>query len=203
MRIAALTGGIASGKTMVARRLADGGAHVIDADAIAREVTPPGSPALAEIVDRFGDSVVAADGTLDREALGRRVFADRQAREALEAITHPRILATVRERLEQLQRDGSVDVTVVDIPLLVERDVGLSFDAVIVVAAEPETQIKRLVGDRGLSREEAQQRLAAQAPLEDKLAVATHVIRNDGSLAELRERTDEVLAELGGMGAPR
>jgi dephospho-CoA kinase len=188
-----LTGGTGSGKTAVAERLAARGALVIDADRLAREVVAPGTPGLAAVVAEFGDRVLGPDGSLDRPALGRLVFADPAARARLEAIVHP----LVRERTAAAVQAAPPGAVVVhDVPLLVETGAADSYDAVVVVTATPETQIARLVASRGLDPGEARSRLAAQARPEDRLAVADFVIRNDGSLADLDRRVDALWAWL-------
>lgn len=188
-----LTGGIASGKSTVSTMLAARGAVIVDADRIAREVVEPGRPALDEIVEAFGGEMLQADGTLDREALGAVVFADADANAKLRAITYPRIGATIAERIEAER--GSDHVVVLDAALLVESGwQGLA--TLVVVAADPDVQLARMTNDRGLSRDEAEMRLRSQAPLADKLAKADIVIWNNGTLAELEERVDEVWAEL-------
>lgn len=188
-----LTGGIASGKSEVANRLAARGAAVIDSDVLAREVVEPGTPGNAAVIDHFGTAVLAADGSLDRTALARRIFDDGPAREALNAIVHPLIRAAAVAREIAA---GDVAVVVHVIPLLVETGQQDSFDVVVVVSTRPEVQLRRLTASRGLTGAEAESRIAAQAPLADKIAVADHVIVNDGSLADLRRRADDCWAWL-------
>ena len=190
-----LTGGIGSGKSAVSRLLAELGAVVIDADVVAREVVELGTPGLAEIVGAFGPGVLQADGTLDRPALGARVFADRAQLARLNAIVHPRIGERTAALFAEAEARGA-EVVVHDVALLVENGMVPSYDAVVVIAAEPATQLDRLVRLRGMSAQEAEQRIAAQAPLADKLAVATHVIRNDGPLEELAPQVERLWAEL-------
>lgn len=147
-----LSGGIGSGKSTVSARLSELGAVVIDADAIAREVVAPGTRALAEIVARFGSAVVTAEGALDRPALGQVVFADPAARRDLESITHPRIA----ERTAELMAAAPADAVVVhDVPLLVEKSMGSSYDLVVIVWASEQERLRRLVRDRGMNPEEA------------------------------------------------
>jgi dephospho-CoA kinase len=189
-----LTGGIGSGKSTVAERLVEHGVELIDADQIAREVVEPGKPAWRKIVEHFGDEVLDAEGFIDRAALGGIVFGDEKKRALLNELTHPPIVNTIATQLEVLQAfDG---VVVIDVPLLVESGVNRGYEAVIVVAAKPDTQLQRLVELRGMQRSEAEARIAAQSPLEDKLAVATHVIWNEGTLDELRDAVDEVAQDL-------
>lgn len=195
MLLVGLTGGIASGKSTVSERFADThGFPVIDADQVARSIVEPGQPALEEIKDRFGAQIIKQDGTLDRPGLGSVVFADEQARLDLNAITHPRIAAEIQRRLERF-RDQHGPV-VVDSPLLVEMGHADDYPVIVVVATLPDTQHQRLVEQRGMDAEEAWNRINSQAPLADKLAVATHVIRNDDTLEELHARVDRVAAAL-------
>src|SRR3954452_21067143 len=190
-----LTGGIASGKSTVAQLLVDLGAVLIDGDALAREVVARGTPGLAQVVAEFGPELLTPDGDLDRPALGRIVFADETARRRLEAITHPLIF----ERYAELEAAAPPGALVVhDIPLLAESGRADTFDEVVVVDAPPELQVERMMRDRGWSREEAESRIAAQASREDRLAIATYVIENTGSLEELRARVEDVYAELDG-----
>ncbi len=188
-----LTGGVASGKSSVSAILAELGAVVIDADLLAREVVAPGTEGLALVVEEFGDAVLAADGSLDRTALGTIVFGDQDARGRLEAIIHPRVRARAHE-LEDAAPAGALVVH--DIPLLTETGQADSFDAVIVVDVPVETQIARMVEVRGLSRAEAEARIAAQADREQRRTVATHVVDNTRTLDDLRDRVTEVVDEL-------
>jgi dephospho-CoA kinase len=190
-----LTGGVASGKSTVSAMLADLGAVVVDADLLARDVVARGTDGLAEVVAEFGDSVLTADGELDRPAVGALVFADEGKRRRLEAIIHPRVRARGAE-LEAAAPEGAVVVH--DIPLLVETGQAGSFDAVVVVDVPREVQVDRLVRLRGMSPEDAEARVAAQATREERLAAATHVVDNTGSRDDLRERVSALHRELGG-----
>ncbi|HET7388058.1 MAG TPA: dephospho-CoA kinase [Nocardioidaceae bacterium] len=192
MRIG-LTGGVASGKSAVAAVFADLGAVVIDADVLAREVVEPDTPGYAAVVAAFGPDVIGDDGSLDRGRLGAIVFADPSARARLEAIVHPLVRARAAE-LEGAAAPGSVVVH--DIPLLVETGQGDRFDAVVVVDVPEQTQVERMVELRGWTPEDARARIAAQAPREQRLAVATYVIDNTGTAEDLRDRVAEVFAEL-------
>jgi dephospho-CoA kinase len=188
-----LTGGIASGKSTVAQLLVDLGAVLIDGDALAREVVERGTPGLAQVVEEFGSELLTAEGDLDRAGLGRIVFADEAARRRLEAITHPLVF----ERYAELEAAAPPGALVVhDIPPFAESGRADTFDEVIVVDAPPELQVERMMRDRGWTREEAESRIAAQASREDRLAIATMVIENTGSLDELRARVEEVYAAL-------
>jgi dephospho-CoA kinase len=183
-----LTGGIGSGKSTVAAMLASLGAVIVDADRIAREVVEPGTDGLAEVVATFGTSVLAPDGSLDRPALGRIVFADEAKRRALEAIVHPR----VRERSAELVANAAADAVVVnDIPLLAETGTARRFNKVIVVVADTETRVARLMRDRGMSEDEARSRIAAQATDDQRRAIADIVIVNDGTPDELRASVEQ------------
>ena len=188
-----LTGGVASGKSTVSGMLRELGAVVIDADQLAREVVAPGTEGLREIVAAFGAKVLTPEGELDRPAMGAVVFADEDARRRLEAIIHP----LVRARGAELEAAAGPDAVVVhDIPLLAETGQAATFDAVVVVDVPVETQIERMMTLRGMSREEAESRVAAQATREQRLAVATHVIENTGTIEDLRERVTEVFEAL-------
>jgi len=188
-----LTGGVASGKSAVAALLRELGAVVIDSDQLAREVVEPGSPGLAAVVEEFGETVLTGDGHLDRAALGSLVFGDEASRRRLEGILHPLIRARAAEAEAEA---GSGALVVHDIPLLVETGQADRFDAVLVVDVPVETQVERMVRDRGWSAEDARSRVAAQADREERRAVATHVIDNTGTHDDLRERVTEVVGEL-------
>lgn len=180
-----LTGGIGSGKSEVARLLAARGALVVDSDRLAREVVAPGTPGLAAVIEAFGPGYRSPDGGLDRPGLAALVFADPQARERLNAIVHPLVGAAAAAQTADAPHDA---VVVHDVPLLVETGMAALFDVVVVVDTDRETQLERLVAHRGMTRQDAEARIDAQATREERLAVADHVIRNDGSLQELEER---------------
>ncbi len=188
-----LTGGIGSGKSEVARRLARYGALIIDADQIAREVVEPGTPGLAQVVGQFGTSVLGKDGALDRQALGEIVFADAELRGKLNGIIHPLVGARIRE----LEQGAGPDAIVVeDIPLIAENDMAGFFDLVVVVDVAPRVQEERLVRERELTRDQVAARMAAQASREQRLAIADIVLDNSGSLAELDREVGELWSEL-------
>lgn len=188
-----LTGGIASGKSTVAARLAERGAVIIDADQLAREVVAPGTAGLRAVVARFGEQILTAEGQLDRPALGRIVFGDASARAELEAIIHP----AVRSRAAALAAAAPPDAVVVQvIPLLVETGQGEAFDQVWVVDAAPELQRRRVQQRDGLSAAEATARLAAQASRAERLAAADVVLTNDGSPDQLRDAVDRAWESL-------
>ena len=187
-----LTGGIASGKSLVAAELAARGAIVIDADVLAREVVEPGTPALAAIVERFGSQVLTG-GQLDRSRLAEIVFADPLARRDLERIVHP----AVRARAIELERAAGGSAVVVHvIPLLVETGQQQNFDFVVTVDVDQETQIRRVIARNGLSRADAEARIAAQATREDRRAAADVVLDNTGTLAQLSDQIAALWAVL-------
>lgn len=198
MRRVALTGGIATGKSYVTARLRAAGVPVVDADVLAREAVAPGTPGLAAIVARFGPAVVTPDGTLDRAALGERVFADASARRDLEAIVHPAVRAAIDDFFAKLP--PATPLAVADIPLLYETGRAGEFDAVVVVACRPATQVARVMARDGLSRAQAEARVAAQWPIADKVARADHVIETDGSFAETDRQVEALLAHISADG---
>ena len=190
-----LTGGIASGKSTVSAILSELGAVIIDADALAREVVQQGTPGLVAVVAEFGEGLLTAEGDLDRPAMGALVFGDVDARKRLEAIVHPLVF----ERIIALESEAAADALVVhDIPLLAESGRADTFEAVIVVHVPEELQVERMLRDRGWTEEDARSRIAAQAAAEDRLAIATYVIDNTGTLEDLRHRVTEVFEELVG-----
>ncbi|MGV8910972.1 MAG: dephospho-CoA kinase [Rhodoglobus sp.] len=193
MHLIALTGGIASGKSTVARRWESHGAVVVDADALAREVVEPGSPILAEVAQRFGPSILADDGSLDRSALGAVIFGDADARQALNSITHPAISRLARSRFDEAEHNDANAIVVYDIPLLVESAQPLDrFALIVTVEAEPEIRVNRLIDHRGLERSEAAGRVASQASTVERRAIADFVIDTSGSLAETEAQADAV-----------
>jgi dephospho-CoA kinase len=194
-----LTGGIGSGKSSVSRLLAERGAVVIDADLIARQVVAPGTPGLAAILKQFGPAVMS-NGELDREALGRIVFADPEQLARLNAIVHPLVGA---ETARQTEAAGDAAVVVYDVPLLVENGLQSLYDVVVVVAAQPETQLARLVDQRGMTEQDARARIAAQLPLAEKVAVATYVIDNDGPREALEPQVDGIWTAISSRAATR
>jgi dephospho-CoA kinase len=193
-----LTGGIGAGKSTVARLLADHGAIVLDADLAARAVVEPGTEGLAEVRDAFGPGVLRADGTLDRAALAALVFGDEERRKRLNAIVHPRVRDWMAERTAAAPA-GSVVVQ--DIPLLVEGGLTGLFQYIVVVDADDETRIKRLIGDRGMTEEQARARIAAQAPREVRNAAADRLIDNSGNPAELASAVADLWRALDGLRA--
>jgi dephospho-CoA kinase len=186
-----LTGGIGSGKSTVASLLAERGAIVIDADAIAREVVEPGTPTLAKLVERFGPEILAADGSLDRAALAERAFVTEEDKKDLEAITHP----AIGEEFLRRVAEAPEGVVVHDVPLLVESTRGFKYDAVIVVEAPIDVRLDRLEA-RGVPRDDAQRRIGMQASDADRRKVATWVVDNSGPRDELERQIEKIWAEL-------
>jgi dephospho-CoA kinase len=193
-----LTGGVASGKSTVSAMLRELGAVVIDADLLARDVVAAGTPGLAAVVEEFGSEILTEHGEMDRPAMAKLVFGDEAARRRLESIIHPLVHREIA-RLESEAPDGAVVVH--DLPLLAESGRAESFDAVLVVDAPREVQLDRMLRRRGWTLEDAESRLAAQASREQRRAIATHVLENDGSLEELRDRVRRVYSELVGDGS--
>ena len=200
MLLIGLTGNIASGKSTVARLLSERGATIIDADVLARRVVEPGMPAFDEIVRRWGRQVIAPDGSLDRDALRRLVFSQHEQLEELNEIVHPEV-AAYRDRLVEEARQRGDRLVVQDIPLLFERGIVDQFDRIVLVDAPRPVRLERLVRDRGLHEAEAMDMIAAQMPAELKRARSDFVIDNDGSLADLEARVDDVWRELGAVEA--
>jgi dephospho-CoA kinase len=191
---AALTGGIATGKSFCLAAFAELGAATVDADVLARDAVAPGTPGLERVRERFGDSIIRPDGSLDRPALGRIVFGDRAARADLESIIHPEVYRRIREWSANVP--AGTRVAIADIPLLFETGHQHQFDRVIVCACEPGEQIRRIMNRDGLSAPEARARLAAQWPIDDKVARADFVIRTDGSFEETRQQVRNVFNQL-------
>jgi len=205
-QVIGLTGGIASGKSTVGQLLVERGAVVVDADQLARQIVEPGQPALAELVARFGAAILAPDGTLDRKRLGAIAFSDPAARADLNRITHPRIAAASARAIAEASEAGA-HVVFYEAALLVENRAHAGLAGLIVVAASPQTQEARLGARDAIGLEEARARIAAQAPLADKLAAATWVIHNDGDLDHLASQVDQIVADIeakyGSIRAPK
>jgi dephospho-CoA kinase len=195
IRRIALTGGIATGKSHVRERFERLGVPTIDSDRLARDAVAPGSPGLAAVIERFGRGVLDANGALDRHKLAAIVFADEHARKTLEGIIHPEVRRATDEWFTSLD-PARHPYAIADIPLLFEVNRDRDFDVVIVVAAEPETQITRVMHRDGLSEPEARQRLAAQLPIDEKVRRADFVIRTDGSIADTERQVGEVWTAL-------
>ena len=198
MKLVALSGGIASGKSTIARRLSELGAVHIDADALAREAVAPGRPGLLAIRARFGDGVIAADGSLDRSALGQLVFSDADRLAALNGIVHPEVRRLAQERLDEIERADPRAVVIYDVPLLVEAGVDLPWDLVVIAEAPAEVRRQRMVELRGMSPEEAERRIANQASDDERRAVADVVVDTGGSLERTLEQADALWERLAG-----
>lgn len=194
MLLVGLTGGIGSGKSTAARMLRDLGAVVFDADVLAREAVAPGTGGHRAVVERFGADVLAPGGELDREALAAVVFADPAARRDLEAIVHPEVRRLFAEGSEAYR--DSDRVVVLSAPLLVETGMHSAFEVLVVMAVPEPVQVERLMRDRGMSEEEIRARMEAQAPLEDKAAVADILLDNEGSPEDLERQVDRIWGDL-------
>lgn len=196
MYLIGLTGGIASGKSTVARRLVEHGAVHIDADQLARRVVEPGTPALAAIVETFGAGMLRDDGTLDRVKLGELVFADEVARAKLNAIVHPAVRDLSARLIAAAEAERPDAVVVYDVPLLVEAQVDHPFDLIVVTDAPRKTQVARLVEERGVEPEQAEARVEAQADPAARRAIADVVIDTGGSLAHTMSQADALWARI-------
>lgn len=194
MLLVGLTGGIGSGKSTVARMLEERGAVVFDADLLAREAVEPGTPGHAAVIERFGADVLAPGGELDREALASIVFADPSARRDLEQIVHPEVRRLFAEGSEAYHDTDRI--VVFSAPLLVESGMHTAFEILVVVSATVATQIERLMRQRGMSEPAIRARIDAQAPLEDKAAVADFLVDNEGTLAELQSQVERLWHDL-------
>jgi dephospho-CoA kinase len=193
-----LTGGIGSGKSAAAHRLAALGAVVVDSDAIAREVVAPGTDGLQAVVEAFGPDILMSDGSLDRDRLGARVFADPDALSRLNAIVHPRVREQTAARFAAAEAADPQAIVVNDVPLLVEGALQSLYEVVVVVDVPVETQVERLITKRGISEANARARIAAQASREQRLAAANLVIDNRGGFDDLGREVARVWADLSG-----
>jgi dephospho-CoA kinase len=195
----ALTGGIASGKSTIARRLAERGAVIVDADRIVRDIQEPGSPLLGAMVDAFGPEILTADGALDRGGLGRRVFGDDAALARLNGLVHPAVRDESARRFAAAFRADPDAVVVYDVPLLAEARAADPWDLVVVAHAPAEVRRRRLIDLRGMSEGDAAARIAAQVADEDRLRIADVVIETTGTVEETRERADQLWDDLPGL----
>jgi dephospho-CoA kinase len=187
----ALTGGIASGKSTVCSLLEEKGANILDSDLLAREVVKKGEPAWQEIVDHFGKEILGAKGEIERQKLADIVFNDHRERSFLNSVTHPRIFQLMADKLREMENQSdSQKIVILDIPLLIEANASGLFDYTLVVDASPETQVERLIMDRGSSAEEAWARIRSQAPRPERLQFADFVIINEGNLEDLKLEVD-------------
>jgi dephospho-CoA kinase len=187
-----LTGGIASGKSLVAELFGSFGAQVIDSDSIAREVVEPGTIGWQSVVAEFGQDILSPDGTVDRAKLGSIIFSDRERRTTLNNILHPLIIHIIQERIVAIGRKHPEAIVIADIPLLIECGMQHEFDAVVVVWTSAELQRKRIMERDGLSAAEAQQRIDAQMPLDEKQAHGTFVVKNDGNTQQTEEQVKQI-----------
>jgi dephospho-CoA kinase len=190
-----LTGGIGSGKSVVARMFAECGAEVIDADQLARQAVEPGQPAYHAIIERFGTDCLHPDGSLDRKKLGRLIFSDDALRGALNGIVHPQVRELARRRFDDAERRG-VALCVYDVPLLFETKLENQFSAIVVVSASDEVRRLRLMHRDQMSSEDIDRRLAAQMPLPDKTSRADYVVDNDGDLSDTRSQVEAIYRAL-------
>ena len=194
--ILGLTGNIASGKSTVAREFARLGAVVVDADQLAREVVAPGSAVLEKLVETFGEEILRADGTLDRSAMGQRIFADQAARERLNRIIHPAIAELSTKRLAELRHRRDLPLILYEAPLLFEAGAENRVDRVLVVTVDPQVQVRRLMARDHCDAAAARQKIAAQMPQAEKIARADYVIDNSTTPADLQRQVERVWAEL-------
>lgn len=190
--IVGLTGGISTGKSTVSAMLRQMGAYVVDADVWARKVVEPGSEGLRQIVESFGERVVQDDGTLDRKALGSLIFEHADARQQLNAITHPRIRQGMQAETLAYQKEHETEPVIWDVPLLFEGDTHQLVDCTILVYATPDTQFRRLMARDGIDEVAARRRIDAQLPIEEKKALATFLIDNEGEIDTTREQVERV-----------
>ncbi|WP_310549803.1 dephospho-CoA kinase [Paenibacillus glufosinatiresistens] len=195
--IMGLTGGIASGKSTVSALLQRRGARLVDADVIAREVMLPGHPVLAAVVEHFGRDLLLPDGSLNRAALGERVFGNPEALHTLNGLTHPAIRAEIREQMQRLDSEQPSGLVIVDIPLLYESGLETMFKSVLVVYVPRAVQLERLMARNGLTREQAVKRLDAQMDIEQKRLRADYVIDNSGSPEAAEEQVGLLWDRLG------
>ena len=194
-RCFALTGGIATGKSTVAKMLAEKGCHIVDTDLIAREVVEPGTPGLAEIGEKFGTGLLNPDGTLNREAMRELIIRDAGKRDLLNGITHPRINERVLEQIRDHSAKDRMPI-IIDVPLLFEAGWNKIFSTVILVYVPVAVQVERLMARDRLTREMAEKTLTFQMGIEEKKKLATYVIGNSGSLEETARQVDELLEML-------
>jgi len=196
MLIVGLTGGVASGKTVISQILREEGAYLIDADQIARDLVRPHTSAWNELRRVFGDGILDEDGSIHRKKLAAKVFSDPEQRNLLNQILHPRIKEEMNRRAKEIGQNDPEAIVVIDAALLVEVGNYREMDRLIVVASTARQQIERLRNRNGMEEEEAQKVIASQMPLEEKLKVADFIIRNEGSLDEMKRRVKEVFQEL-------
>ena len=195
-KIAALTGGIATGKSTIARMFQECSAHLIDADVVARRIVAPGQPAWREIITHFGQGILRENGELDRKKLGAIIFQHSEERQALNHITHPRVIEEIRREEAWLYSRSPEKLIIVDVPLLLETGMHTDYSAVILAYLPKAAQLQRLMERDQLSEEDARRRIQAQMPIEEKLRCATHVVNNAGSLEETFRQAQAIYAAL-------
>jgi len=196
MLIVGLTGGVASGKSVVSRVLREEGAYLIDADQIARELVEPGTPTWKELVRAFGNEILQEDRSIHRKKLAARVFSDPEQRSILERMIHPRIKEEMSHRLKAISQKDPEAIVVIDAPLLIETGNHREMDKVIVVTSTEEQQIERLREREGMDPEETKRIIASQISTEEKIKAADFVIRNEGSLEDVERKAKEIFREL-------
>jgi len=196
MVIVALTGGIGSGKSTVARMFKDEGAYVIDFDYLARVVVEPDKPAWRDIIDYFGPEILSPDRTLNRSALAEIVFSDDESRKTLEELTHPRIFEESEALVKAIRRKDPFSVVIIDFPLLFELSLDKKFDRIILAYVPRALQLKRIMERDGLAREEVEKRLNAQISIEEKRSRSDYIINNQGGLNDTRDQVRKVIHEL-------
>jgi dephospho-CoA kinase len=191
-----LTGGIACGKSTVAKMFVKNGAHLIDFDGLAHEVQEPGKPAWKEVVNHFGEGILQPDKKIDRVKLGNIVFTDKKKLSELNNIVHPLVYLEWQSRLENICKKEKHAIVLSDIPLLFEGNMQKLFDLTMLVLIAPEEQIRRLMARNGVNKEEAEKRLKSQMPIGEKIALADIIIDNEGSIPETEKRVGQVWKEL-------
>ena len=196
MLIVALTGGIGSGKSTVARMFKDEGAHLIDFDYLARLVVEPDKPAWREIIDYFGPKILSYDRTLNRSALAKIIFSDDKSRKILESFTHPRIFEERDILIKAIKEKDPSSIVIIDFPLLFELGLNKKFDKVILVYVKRDVQLKRIIKRDGLEKEEVERRLDAQILIEEKRSFSDYIINNEESLNNTRDQVRNIINEL-------
>ncbi|RMF92822.1 MAG: dephospho-CoA kinase [Candidatus Schekmanbacteria bacterium] len=191
-----LTGGICTGKSTASKILSELGAHIIDADEIARELLSKDSPLLKIVAKTFGEGILNPDGSLNREELGRMVFSDKILLNKLNLLTHPLIIKKIREKKAELERTHPNDIIILDAPLLYETELDKTVEKVIVISSTREEQMRRLIQLRGMKKEDAENRINSQMPIDDKVKRADYVIDNSGTIDDLRRQVEDLFKEI-------
>ncbi|MBD3306997.1 dephospho-CoA kinase [candidate division KSB3 bacterium] len=195
-KTAALTGGIASGKSTVSAMFHELGAVIIDADRVAAQIVEPGQPAWQDIIDQFGREILRADSRLDRQKLGDIIFRHPEKRRLLNQITHPRVITAIDRQMQDIRYTQPQQLIIVDVPLLIEASMHTAYAVVIVVYVSEAVQLARLMQRDGISEEDAHRKIQAQMPLSDKIRYATHVITNDDGLENTRKQVISVYQQI-------